>query len=87
MAVLVAVRSGILAFAVEYAGKREGTTLGFVFAAMDGVGSVGAVLAGFVGEWDLRNCFVLAAGLSLLSVALACVIPFASHSASTKRAS
>jgi FSR family fosmidomycin resistance protein-like MFS transporter len=80
MAVLVAVRSGILAFAVEFAGKREGTTLGFVFAAMDGVGSVGAVLAGFVGEWDLRNCFVLAAGFSLLSVALACVIPFASRS-------
>ena len=40
---------------------------GFVFAAMDGVGSVGAVLAGFVGEWDLRNCFLLAAGLSLLA--------------------
>lgn len=77
MTVLVAVRSGVLAFAVEYAGKREGTTLGLVFVAMDGIGSVGAVLAGFVGEWDLRNCFILAAGFSLLSTLLACVIPFA----------
>ena len=85
MTILVAVRSGILAFAVEFAGKREGTTLGFVFAAMDGVGSVGAVLAGIVGEWDLRNCFMLAAGFSLLSVALACVIPFTSHSANAKQ--
>lgn len=79
MAVLVAVRSGVLAFAVEYTGKREGTTLGFVFAVMDGIGSAGAVLAGFVGEWDLRNCFMLAGGFSLLSVALACVIPFTAH--------
>jgi MFS transporter, FSR family, fosmidomycin resistance protein len=77
MTMLTAIRSGVLAFAVEYVGKREGTTLGFVFAAMDGIGSIGAVLAGIVGEWDLRNCFMLAAGFSLLSVLLACVIPFA----------
>jgi MFS transporter, FSR family, fosmidomycin resistance protein len=76
MLLLVAVRSGVLAFAVEYAGKREGTTLGFVFVAMDGIGSLGAVLAGFVGEWDLRNCFMLAAGFSLLSILLAFAIPF-----------
>ena len=79
MTLLVAVRSGVLAFAVEYAGKREGTTLGVVFVAMDGIGSVGAVFAGFVGEWNLRYCFMLAAGFSLLSALLACAIPFAAH--------
>ena len=79
MTLLVAVRSGVLAFAVEYTGKREGTTLGFVFVAMDGIGSVGAVLAGIVGEWDLRYCFVLAAAFSALSIALAWAIPFATH--------
>jgi MFS family permease len=79
MTVLVAVRSGVLAFAVEYAGQREGTTLGFVFMIMDGIGSVGAVVAGFVGEWDLRNCFMLAAGFSLLSIGLASIIPFAAR--------
>jgi ABC-type lipoprotein release transport system permease subunit len=42
---------------------------------------MGAVLAGLVGEWDLRNCFMLAAGFSLLSVLLACVIPFAGRAA------
>lgn len=79
LTLLVAVRSGVLAFAVEYAGKREGTTLGFVFAAMDGIGSVGAVLAGIVGEWDLRYCFMLAAAFSALSIVLAWAIPFATH--------
>lgn len=77
MTVLVAVRSGVLAFAVEYVGRREGMTLGFVFAAMDGIGSVGAVLAGMVGEWGLRYCFTLAAGFSLLASLLACTVPFA----------
>ena len=81
MTVLVAVRSGVLAFAVEYVGRREGTTLGFVFVAMDGVGSVGAVLAGIVGEWGLQYCFALAAAFSLLSILLACVIPFTRHEA------
>lgn len=76
MTVLVAVRSGVLAFAVEFVGRREGTTLGFVFAAMDGVGSIGAVLAGVVGEWDLAYCFLLAAMFSLLSILLAGVVPF-----------
>jgi FSR family fosmidomycin resistance protein-like MFS transporter len=79
MTLLVAVRSGVLAFAVEYAGRREGTTLGFVFVAMDGIGSLGAAAAGVVGEWDLRYCFVLAAGFSLLSALLACVVPFAAR--------
>lgn len=79
MTLLVAIRSGVLAFAVEYAGKREGTTLGFVFVAMDGIGSVGAVLAGLVGEWDLRYCFMLAAAFSALSIILAWAIPFATH--------
>ena len=38
-----------------------------------------AQLAGLVGEWDLRNCFMLVAGFSLLSILFDCVIPFAAH--------
>ena len=40
MATLVFVRSSVLAMAVDYSGQREATTLGFIFALMDGVGAV-----------------------------------------------
>ena len=70
MGLLVSVRSGILASAVEYARTRAATTMGFVFVLLDGVGALGAVLAGFVAEYQLRYVFALAAILSLLSVIL-----------------
>ncbi len=71
MAILIAVRSGVLASAVDYASSRAATTLGFVFMLLDGVGALGALLAGWVAEVDLRYCFLLAAALSTTSVLLA----------------
>jgi MFS family permease len=68
--VLVAIRSALLAAAVEHAGSREGTTLGIAFALMDGVGAMGAVLAGVVGNIDLAYAFLLAAGLSITAVVI-----------------
>jgi len=68
MAVLVAIRSGVLAMAVDHAGKHEATALGFVFVVLDGVGALGAVLAGLVGDFSLVASFGLAGGLSLLAV-------------------
>ena len=44
--VLIAIRSDVLALAIDFAGQREATTLGFVFVLMDGVGALGATLAG-----------------------------------------
>ena len=67
--VLVAIRSGVLALAVDFAGQREATTLGFVFALMDGVGAFGAILAGVVGDFQLHYAFLLAAGFSIISIA------------------
>ena len=67
--VLVAIRSGVLAFAVDFAGQREATTLGFVFVLMDGVGAFGATLAGIVGDFQLHYAFLLAAGFSIISTA------------------
>ena len=67
--VLVAIRSGVLALAVDFAGQREATTLGFVFALMDGVGAFGAMLAGIVGNFQLHYAFLLAAGCSIISIA------------------
>jgi MFS family permease len=73
MAILVVIRSGLLAMAVDYSGKREATTLGFVFALMDGVGALGALTAGFVGDFELRYGFALAAGFSLISIGITAV--------------
>jgi len=67
--ILVAIRSGVLALAVDFAGQREATTLGFVFALMDGVGAFGAMLAGIVGNFQLHYAFLLAAGFSIISIA------------------
>jgi FSR family fosmidomycin resistance protein-like MFS transporter len=63
-ACLVGVRAVILAAMVELAGRRESTTLGLAFAVMDGVGALGALLAGLAGSVDLRYAFVLAAALA-----------------------
>ena len=52
---------------METAGRRESTNLGFAFALMDGVGALGALLAGALGNIDLALAFVLAAALSLLA--------------------
>ena len=67
--ILVAIRSGVLALAVDFAGQREATTLGFVFVLMDGVGAFGAMLAGIVGDFQLHYAFLLAAGFSIISIA------------------
>ena len=67
VAMLTAVRPVILAAAVEFSGKSEATTLGIVFTILDGVGMFGALLAGMVGEFELRYAFIMAAGMALLA--------------------
>ena len=61
VAMLTAVRPVILAAAVEYTGKSAATTLGVVFTVLDGVGMFGALLAGLIGEFELRYAFLMAA--------------------------
>ena len=60
-------RPVVLAAAVEFSGQSESTTLGIVFAVLDGVGALGALLAGLVGEINLSLSYALAGGLSLLA--------------------
>jgi FSR family fosmidomycin resistance protein-like MFS transporter len=74
IAILASIRSGVLAAAVEYASSRAATTLGFVFVVLDGVGALGAILAGLVGEHNLQNVFALAGILTLLSVILSVIL-------------
>jgi MFS transporter, FSR family, fosmidomycin resistance protein len=73
--VLVAIRAVLLAAAVDHAGSREGTSLGLAFACMDGFAASAAVLAGWVGQNDLSNAFLLASGFSLAAVILAVSSP------------
>ena len=73
---LTAVRPVVLAAAVEFSGESESTTLGIVFAVLDGVGALGALLAGFAGELELSFAYVLAAGLALLAALQATAITF-----------
>lgn len=73
--VLVAIRAVLLAAAVDHAGGREGTSLGLAFAFMDGFAASAALLAGLVGEVDLANAFLLAAGFSIIATLLALALP------------
>ena len=73
------VRSVVLASALDFAGKREGTTLALAFVLMDGVGALGAFLGGYVGDFDLAFTFSLASAFAvvaaILSVASTLVSP------------
>ena len=68
--ILTAVRPAILATAVEYTRNSESTTLGIVFTILDGVGALGAFLAGFAGEYTLNNAFAMGAVLALIATIL-----------------
>ena len=68
VSLLTAVRPIILAAAVELSEQSESTTLGVVFAVLDGVGALGALIAGLVGEIDLALAFWIAAAFSTVSI-------------------
>jgi MFS family permease len=67
---LTAVRPVVLAAAVEFSAGSEATTLGIVFATLDGVGAVGALCAGFIGEIDLSYVYFLVATFATASAVL-----------------
>ncbi len=64
------VRAVLLASMIDVAGQRESTTLGFAFAVMDGVGALGALLAGMLASLDLAYAFLFSAAVTLGAVGL-----------------
>ena len=74
---LTGMRPVYLAAAIEMVGKRESTSLGLVYAVMDGLGAFGGLLAGLAGTNDLRFALVFAASAALLCGAFAMAHPFA----------
>ncbi|MBO9446650.1 MFS transporter [Ruegeria sp. R14_0] len=65
VASLDAVRAAMLAAAVDHSDRSESTTLGFAFALLDGVGALGAVLAGVVAGFSWGAMFGLCAALAI----------------------
>ena len=67
---LVGIRAVLLAAMVEVSGQRETTTLGFAFAIMDGVGALGALLAGIAGQYELRYAFIFSSTMACCAMVL-----------------
>ena len=76
VAALDAIRAAILAGAVDHSGHSEGSTLGLAFVLMDGIGALGAVLAGIAAGFSWPHMFGLAASFSLGAAALGLVTVF-----------
>lgn len=76
VALLTAVRPVVLAATVDFSGKSEATTLGIVFTVLDGVGMLGALFAGMVGEFDLAWAYLLAASLALIAAVICMFLKF-----------
>ena len=64
---MLAVRSVIIAIALEKIGHRESTVLGLILSLGEGVAALGAVLAGITGDMDLGFALILAAIFSVLA--------------------
>lgn len=71
VAAFYGIRSAVLAATVEFGRTHEATTLGLAFMLLDGVGALGAALAGAAGNFDLHYPFLLAAGLAFAVAAAA----------------
>ena len=78
---LEGIRSSVLAAAVEFTGRREGTTLGFAFTLMDGLGAFGALLAGWAATIQYSHAFILAGILSTFSLILCFYVSFRNNQA------
>ena len=82
---LNAVRSCVLACAVDMSGKSEATTLGIAFAVLDGVGAFGAVMAGWLGTEDISRAFILTLCCSSAAAVLSLILVRISHKAAMGR--
>jgi len=66
-----AIRACVLATAVDYSERGHSLTLGLAFTLMDGVGALGAVLAGLAAGFSWSHMFGFAAFCSLGAAVLA----------------
>jgi FSR family fosmidomycin resistance protein-like MFS transporter len=76
VAAMDAIRAAMLAAAVDHTDHSEGTTLGFAYVLMDGIGALGSVLAGLAAGLSWPHMFGLAAVFSFGAAALGFVTVF-----------
>jgi FSR family fosmidomycin resistance protein-like MFS transporter len=81
---LEGIRSSVLAAAVDFTGSREGTTIGFAFTMMDGIGAFGALLAGWAAGIQFSHAFLLAGILCTFSMILCFYVSFVPPVSSTQ---
>ena len=70
VAALDAIRAAVLAGAIDHSGHSEGTTLGLAFVLLDGIGALGAVLAGIAAGVSWPYMFALAAAFAFGAAAM-----------------
>jgi MFS family permease len=75
-ALSLSVRVVLMAMALEIVGSREATVLGFISAIGEGLGAIGAAVAGIAAERSLATALVFSAALSLASGLVAVLHPF-----------
>ena len=80
LSALVGIRAVLLAATIEVSGRRESTTLGFAFTLMDGIGALGALLAGVAGQTDLRYAFAFSAAMAAVAMLLTLMHTFSATS-------
>ncbi|MEM7172755.1 MAG: MFS transporter [Pseudomonadota bacterium] len=76
VAALDAIRAAVLAGAVDHSGRSEGTTLGLAFVVLDGIGALGALIAGIAASFSWQYMFGLAAVFALGAALMACCTAF-----------
>ncbi len=76
VALLTAVRPVVLAATVDFSRKSEATTLGIVFTVLDGIGMLGTLFAGLIGEFNLSWAYLLAASLALIAALICMFLKF-----------
>lgn len=64
---LLGIRAAVTATALEVVGRWEATVLGIAMAVGEGLGGLGALLAGLAGEISLSYSLVFGAGVALLA--------------------
>lgn len=78
IAALDSIRAVMLSIPVDHTERSAGTALGLAFAIMDGIGAVGAVLAGIAAGISWQHMFGIAALFSFIAATIGFLIVFQS---------
>ena len=61
---MISIRAVLTAAALDIVGQREATVIGFLFAIGEGIGALGSLIAGIIGNASLEWALIFAAILA-----------------------